>query len=398
MRAYMPWSLIPWLLLQACGGEEARTEGAEADTATQQVVEESGGEQDEHAKEAGRVTLSDTALRTAGIKTDTVTSAVPGGRTLVVPGQVQFDPRRVALVSPRVDGRIEELLVVQGDRVREGQTVATLYSPVFITAQNDLLQAHKRARLLSDTEDSAGATALADAATRRLRALGVSERAVAQLRESGQPSELLPLASPLDGTITESQMLPGAAVGAGAAVFKVSDLSVLDVVAEVPEQSLPMVRIGQRASVEIPAYPGMSFDGDVERMSGELNPETRTVQAVVHVPNRGGRLRAGMFATVRLVTSERNGGATGGRTALSVPGSAVVTEGDRRFVFVAVGPNTFERREVEVSSLTPPGSMAPAEGRLAVERGLRPGERVVVEGAFTLKSELAKASLGEHGH
>ena len=384
------------VLSLTCGSQETKQPGLASDTTTQQVQEEAG-HKDDHEGEA-RLTLSDTAMRTAGIRIDTVTSgASDGSRTLVVPGQVQFDPRRVALISPRVGGRIERLLVVQGDRVRAGQTVAALYSPAFVTAQADLIQATRRAKLLASTADSGGAAALADAAARRLRVLGVGHNAIAQLANAEEPNDFLPLLSPLNGTITESHTLPGAAIEAGAPVFRVSDQSVMDVVAEVPEQSLPLVEIGQQAAVSIAAYPGMSFDGDVERMSGELNPETRTVQAVVHVPNRGGRLRAGMFAKVRLVISARRNDPTSD-SILSIPASAIVTESERSFVFVEVGPNTFERREVEVGSLTPPGSMTPVEGRMAVRRGLAAGERIVVEGAFTLKSELAKASLGEHGH
>jgi RND family efflux transporter MFP subunit len=387
------------LMCLACGSQETESRAGKPDTTTQQMQGESGGQDPDHEETSeARVTLSDTAVRTAGIKVDTVSNNVSvASRTLVVPGQVQFDPRRVALVSSRVPGRIERLMVVQGDKVRDGQTVALLYSPTFITAQTDLVQATRRAKLLAGTADSADAAALADAAARRLRALGLTDSAIAGLAEGGSPNEFLTLTSPLAGTITESHTLSGAALEAGAPVFKVSDLSVIDVVAEVPEQSLPLVEIGLRAEVGIAAYPSMTFKGHVERMSGELNPETRTVQAVVHVPNRAGRLRAGMFATVRLVISGRQDELESARM-LSIPASAIVTQGDQNFVFVEVGPNTFERRAVEVASLTPPGSLSPIEGAIAVRRGLAAGERVVVDGAFTLKSELAKASLGEHGH
>ena len=227
--------------------------------------------------------------------------------------------------------------------------------------------------------------------------MGLTDSEIARLAGTGEPADFLPLTSPLDGTITKSHTLPGAAVEAGAPVFEVSDLSVMDVVAEVPEASLPLVQIGQLAAVSIAAYPGMTFEGEVERMSGELNPETRTVQAVVHVPNRGRRLRSGMFATVRLALNNQ-AGRSSTDSMLSVPASAVVTEGERHFAFVEVGPNSFERREVEIASLTPVGSMTPVQGRVAVRSGLSAGDRVVVEGAFTLKSELAKAGLGEHGH
>jgi RND family efflux transporter MFP subunit len=385
----------------ACGGRAPDTQSDAGQPGSQASEQEANHEDDAHEEGTGesenRLTLSDTAVKTAGIKTDTVSLGAGVGGGLVVPGQVQFDPRRVALISPRVEGRIERLAVVEGDRVRAGQPVALLYSAAFATAQADLIQAVRRAALLKGTTDSAGAFALADAARRRLRLLGVSDSQLDHLTDTEEPVDFLPLTSPLDGTITENHTLPGAAVEAGAPVFEVSDLSVMDVVAEVPEQSLPLVRIGQAAAVSIAAYPGMTFHGEVERMSGKLNPETRTVQAVVHVPNRGHRLKSGMFATVQLAIANR-GPQSASAPMLSVPAGAVVTEGERHFAFVEVGTNTFERREVEVASLTPAGSMTPVQGRVAVRSGLQAGERVVVEGAFTIKSELAKASLGEHGH
>jgi multidrug efflux pump subunit AcrA (membrane-fusion protein) len=110
-----------------------------------------------------------------------------------------------------------------------------------------------------------------------------------------------------------------------------------------------------------------------------------------------------MYATVQLATDPAATVAvrTGARPAdslLTIPESAVVTDGEERQAFVEVGPRTFERRVIEITSLTPPGSVEPTERRVVVQRGLAPGERVVVNGAFTLKSELAKAGLGEHGH
>jgi multidrug efflux pump subunit AcrA (membrane-fusion protein) len=194
------------------------------------------------------------------------------------------------------------------------------------------------------------------------------------------------------------------AVESGQGIFKLADISVVDVVAEVPERSLPLVAIGQAASIGLAAYPTMRFDGRVEGFRGELNAETRTVRAVIHAPNASRRLRAGMFATVRLSVSARRVSDAGGESAsassevVTIPETAVVSEGERRFVFVEVAPRTFERREVSVSPLAPPGSTTPSARHMIVRTGVAAGERVVINGAFTLKSELAKGALGEHGH
>lgn len=427
-----------------CGGEDAGAENRGAAHAPEAAVpaaagnaggEKAGGEkagegehgggsaEGEHAEgEATRVTLTEAAFATARIAVAPVAaiSAATGGVGLEVPGQVELDPRRVALVSSRIAGRIERLAAVEGDRVGAGQPVAYLYSPEFLVAQADLGQAARRARLLAGTEDERGARALVDAARRRLRLMGASEADIGRAAAGGEPAATLALRAPIGGSVMEAHLLPGAAVEPGAPIFTVADLSVIDVVAEVPERSLPLVRTGQRASVGIAAFPAMRFDGEVERLRDALNPETRTVRAVIHVPNGSRRLRPGMFATVQLDVATRDalavtatlapGGATVGAagaratggtasraagTVLTIPESAIVTDGERRFVFVEVGPRAYERREVRVASLAPPGSSTPRAPAVVVQDGLRAGERVVVSGAFTLKSELAKASLGD---
>ena len=348
----------------------------------------------EGENKAARVRLTPAAFATAQIAVQAVTStsASAAGEGLDVPGQVELDPRRVALVSPRVAGRIERLAAVEGDRIGNGQVVAQLYSAEYLTAQSDLTQAERRARLLGGTPDESGARALAEAARRRLRLMGVTDDEIARIAGGGEPLATLALRAPIAGSITESHVLPGAAVEAGAPVFTVADLSVVDVVAEVPEAALPSVRVGQRATIGISAYPGMRFAGNVERLRDALNPETRTVRAVIHVDNPSRTLRPGMFASVRLAVSAGQEAGSAG-SVMVIPESAIVTDGERRYVFVEVGERTYERREVRIAALAPVGSSAPQSVSVAVLDGLRAGERVVVRGAFTLKSELAKASL-----
>ena len=410
MTTVLPFATALMLIVSACSSEDGGTSTAKASDSARAASDTGEKHEEEGHKEGeeNRVTLSQTALQTAGIRTEAVrTTAGPASASedLEVPGQVEFDPRRVALISSRAQGRIERLLVVEGDRVRAGQTVALLSSPSHLTAQSDLVQATRRAQVLAGTADEQGANSLVDAARRRLRALGVGNAEIARLQRGGEPAQYLTLAAPFAGSIMEAKELLGAAVEPGQQIFKIADLSVVDVVAEVPERALPLVRIGQGATISLAAYPTLRFAGEVERLRDELNPETRTVRAVIHVPNVSARIRPGMFATVRLVVpvttvARAVDTATGGTTGdlITMPETAVVTDGDRRYVFVAVGVRTYERRVVDVASLAPPGSATPGGNRVGVRSGLTPGDRVVVNGAFILKSELAKASLGEHGH
>jgi multidrug efflux pump subunit AcrA (membrane-fusion protein) len=383
------------LALPACGGDAAPEKGHK----------EEAGHKDEHAEgeeehaEEGSVTLSEAAYRTAGIQVEPVAAeaVAAAGSGLQVPGQVEFEPERVAMISPRTGGRIERLTVVEGTRVRTGQTVALVSSREYLIAQNDLVQAVRRARVLAGTQDAAGADALVDAARRRLRLMGVGDGAINRVASSGEISTVMPVPAPFGGSIIEAHVLAGQAVEAGTPLFKIADLSSVDVAAEVPERSMPLLRIGQRATITLAAYPALQFEGRVERLQDQLDPTTRTVKAIIHVPNPQGALRPGMFANVTLDAPAEAALQTTAATLLTIPESALVTAGEARYVFVETAPRTFERRAVQVEVLSAPGSTVAAAGRVAVRSGLTAGERIAVSGAFTLKSELGKAGF-EHDH
>lgn len=357
-------------------------------------VEEAAAEDDGFTADesGGRVTLSEASERNAGIEVGdvVVVSGSAAADGLQVPGRVEFQPDRIALISPRTAGRVERLTVVEGESARAGQPVAYVLSPAFLTAQNDFIQAARRARLLAGSADEEGARSLAEAARRRLQLMGAPAAVIERLSEGGGPLDLLPIMAPFAGNIVEALTLVGAGVEAGTPLFKIADLSAVDVVADVPEQALRHLRMGQPATVRLAAYPERPVAGRVERLRDELNPETRTLEAIIHVPNPERILRPGMFATVELRIPVGDGADVVGSSpsVLAIPASAVVTDGGTRYVFVEVAPRTYERRVVMTASLN-------GSGRLAVLSGLAAGERVVVRGAFTLKSELGKAAFGD---
>ena len=363
---------------------------------------------DEHGEEKARpVKLTQAAFATAQIQVQPVQLGAPALTSpgLEVPGQVEFDPRRVAIISSRTDGRIERLAAVEGDRVGGGQVVALLNSKEFLTAENDLQLAVRRAALLSGGPDAQGAGSLVQAARRRLTLLGVPASEIARVERGGEPALHLPVVAPFSGSIIKANAMSGQAVEAGEPIFTIADPSAVDVIAEVPERSVPMIRVGQAASVTLAALPTTPFTGRVERVRNELTAETRTVRAVIHVSNSSGQLRPGMFAMVRLAVPSSAypelrvaGESTARELLLTIPESAIVTDGQRQYVFVQVAPLTFERREVQTAPLAPPGSSVVNSAFVLVRGGLKAGEQVVTRGAFTLKSELAKAGLGEHGH
>jgi RND family efflux transporter MFP subunit len=375
---------ILFFALTACGG--AAPDGA--------------AEPDEHAEGSAapvQVTLSAAGIESARIAVEAARLerdlAAADRAALEVPGTVELDPRRVALVSSRIAGRLEKVLVVEGDAVEAGQAVAELFSPEFLAAQSDVQLSARRARLLATTADSTGATALAAAAVRRLELMAVSASEIEALRSGGAPQSTFVLRAPFAGRVVKGHLIAGGAIEAGEPIVTVADLSEVDVVAQVPEVSLGAVRLGRRATITVAAFPELRFTGEVERLRDLLDPETRTVPAVLHVPNLNGVLRPGMYAAVRVETGAAQDG-----QVLTVPASAIVTDGAAQVVFVAIAERTFERREVRVESLSLPGSVRTAGSRVRVIDGLRAGEKVVIRGAFTVKSELSKAAFSEDDH
>lgn len=186
---------------------------------------------------------------------------------------------------------------------------------------------------------------------------------------------LLPLRAPANGTVMDRTVTVGTVVNAGNPAFTISDLSTLWMIAAVNEADLAGVRPGQPVSIQVKAYPDRSFGGRVLKLGEQLDPLTRTLQARVAVPNAGGLLKPEMFATAEIASLE-------GATVLAVPEAAVQQVRGESAVFVAAGDGNFRLRRI---------TAGPAiKGLREVVSGLARGERVVVKGAFPLKSELLK--------
>lgn len=366
------------LLLLSCGQDERTAPSAAA----------SGEDHDEAAGDGGLVTLTETAFRNAGIQVTTVGPPTLSSTGVSVPGRVAFDPARVVVISPRSAGRLERLTVVEGDEVAADTPVAYILSREFLTAQGDYMQAGRRAAALRETPDAEGARAVARAARHRLILLGASESLVDQLVDGGAMRDLLPVTTPFAGSIVEAHARVGEAVEAGTPIYTLADLSVMDVHAALPEHLLRWVERGQTGRVRLTAYPDLALVGRVVRVGAVVDPETRTIDVVLHVSNEGGVLRDGMFATVSLMRDEATGGAA--PSVIALPEAAVLWDGSNRYVFVQVGERSYKRRFVSVA---PPDEASP--GLVHILDGLAVGETVVTDGAFSLKAELSKASFGD---
>lgn len=193
----------------------------------------------------------------------------------------------------------------------------------------------------------------------------------------GKPLEIR---SPLDGMVIERKATVGELVDKASTIYTISDPSDLWVIAEVKERDIAAVRLDQSAVFGVLAYPGETFTGIVVRIGNQVESDSRTLEVRISADNADGRLKPGMFADVEITTTVMDG-------VLVIPDRALQTDGENQVVFVERGDNSFEKRKVTLG--------LEQRGRVQVLEGLQPGETVVTEGSFILKSELLKGELGE---
>lgn len=380
MTKTTPWiagaALAALLFAAACGGTTPPSGTAAA--------AEDHDHEREAAAEASSVTLSPEAIAAGDIRTEPAATR-PLTRRITAPGELELNSRRLAHLTARTAGRVERVLAVAGDRVREGQVLAEVYSQDFLALQAELLQAAERARRLAGNPAEEGsARAFLESANERLLVVGAIPSDLEALSASRVPRPVLAVRAPLSGTVLEAGVIAGDHVDIGASLFRLADLSVLWASLHLQETDLAAVRPGAEVSLETRAYPGEAFRGRLALVGDLVDPETRTIAGRVEVPNSGGRLRAGMYVEAELAVA-------GERRALAVPGSAILDDEGRTVVFVLTGERTFSQRAVVIGER--------AGGIVEIVEGLGEGEQVVVSGGILLESERRKGSLvDEHGH
>ncbi len=345
------------------------------------------GNGEEHPEEhhSDVVTLTGEGIKLAGIKTEKVTRRnIP--LEFSAAGKVGFNEKKLVHITSRVSGWVDEVFAFTGDRVKAGDSLACLYSPEFLSAQSEFIQAEERLKSVptADSLEYRTAQALFNSARSRLILFGLGEKDLALLSESHQPSSHLIVKSPIRGAMVESRLVAGNNVEKGADLLRISDLSSLWVTADVYEKDIQAVQKGQQVKIRIASIGGRSFPGTVEAVNDVLDETTRTFKVRILVENPTGELKPEMFCECRFAGQS-------GRPVLAVPFEAVQHVGDDYFVFVPEDSVSFEKRAVKIGEQL--GNL------IEIVNGLEEGEKIVTVGAFTLKSELLKAEMGEgHGH
>lgn len=345
-------------------------------------------------------------IRTAPVETQ------PLPAVLSTTGRVDFDQDRLAHVSPRISGRVYEARASLGQAVKAGDVLLIVDSIELGEAKSALLQARAQLELteqtlrreeglLADkitTEQAVLEARVAhkqslaafQVARERLRLLGLADAEIAAVHYDDPAAPLFSLRAPIDGTVIEKEATLGEMLVPERSPYVIGDLSVLWIWVDIYERDLAKVHLDDAVEVQVPAHPERSFRGTVTYIRANVDPETRTARGRITVENPDGLLKPGMFASVT-VTDPHGTAGTPPADAVVVPAMAVQRDGADSVAFVRLAENRYERRVLAVGRRT--------EMFVEVLRGVAPGEEVVVEGTFLLKSEAAKEHMGGgHSH
>lgn len=328
----------------------------------------------------GTVQLTGAQIREFGVTFGTAERRTLESEVRTV-GIVNFDETRMTQVAPKFGGYIERLHVdFTGQVVRAGQPLLEIYSPELVSAQEELLLAAGLDQSLGQSPIpgvSRGNSNLADVARRRLRLWDISDAQIDRILESGRVRRTLTLYAPTSGIVVEKNVVTGQATRPGETLYTIADLREVWVEAELRERDAGSVREGTEARVEFGAFPGPPVHGRVEYVYPTLEAAARTLKARIAIANPDGRIKPGMYATVRFSTPSA--------TALTVPAPAVLYTGERAIVFVDMGGGKLMPHEVETGR---------ASGDyVEILSGLEPGQRVVTSAQYILDSESNMAEV-----
>lgn len=343
------------------------------------------GEEKEEPGAASQIRITTDKVQKLGVRTEAAGLRALD-RVVRAAGRVEPDERRTYAISPKFEGYVERLYVnVTGQPVAKGQPLFEVYSPELVSAQREYAIAAQGVEALKDADSAArkGMRDLAESSLLRLKNWDISEEQIRALAKSGEAKRTLVFRSPVSGIVTEKKALQGMRFMPGEALYQVTDLSAVWVVADVFEQDIGLVKTGAKATVRINAYPGRTFSGRITYVYPTLKPETRTVPVRVELANPGQLLKPAMFADVELPVA-------GQGKVVTVPASAVIDSGVRRIVLVQLKEGRYEPRVVELGARN--------DDYVAVLSGVKSGEQVVVSANFLIDAESnLKAAIGGFG-
>lgn len=309
------------------------------------------------------IRMTEEAARLADVHTSVVSGTKPV-KVIRLYGKVQADERQLQSQVSHLSGRVEKLLVsFTGETIERGQTLAQIYSPELITAQQELLEAAKTRERHP---------AIYEAAREKLRQWKLTDAQIDETEQSGRPATVTDIVSNTTGVVMERMVNEGDYLSRGSVLYRIADLSQVWVLFDAYESDLQFLRKGETVQFTLRAYPGSKFTGKIAFIDPVIDPVTRVARVRVEADNRTGRLKPEMFATGVIEATLPGDG-----SELVIPRSALLWTGTRSVVYVKQPDSdepVFMMREVTLGPSL-------ADGWLVTE-GLAEGEEIVTMGTF----------------
>jgi RND family efflux transporter MFP subunit len=320
------------------------------------------------AASASAIAVDPVTIQEMDIRTTPVVSG-PLRRTIRTVGTIDYNETALADVTTKFKGWIEKLDVdATGALVHRGEPLFEIYSPELYSAEVEYLLT-----LNQTSTNDPGAAVLRETAANKLKFFDISDAQIAALAKTDKPSKTMKILAPADGFVIQKNVIEGQMVDAGMKLYQLADLGLVWVYAQIYEQDLPYIQLGQEAVVRLASMPDREFRGRVTYVYPNVDEKTRTARVRMEFENPGYFLKPGMFVSVQ-ITSELD------PSVLLIPDSAIVRSGEKNTVFVALAGGKFDPRTVVLGP--------EAEGdQYQVVSGLQAGERVVTSGEFMLDSE-----------
>jgi len=320
------------------------------------------------------IQMTEDAMKLANVQTMIVGGGKNANKKLALNGKVQIDERKLYTQSTHIPGRIEKLTVnFTGEKVNRGQTLAMVYSPEMVTAQEELLQAYH----MKESQPE-----LFEAAKQKLSNLKIGESTINKIITSNKPIQQFPITADVTGIITSKKVDLGDYVDQGMPIYEIADLSSLWVLFDVYESDMSWIKVGNKINYTIQSLPGESYEGVITFIDPLINPQTRVASARVEVKNSNNKLKPEMFVS-GVVNKDVS---TSESKDMVIPKTAVMWTGERSVVYmksVVSNKVNFKLREVTLG--------ASLGDTYIIKEGLSEGEEIVVNGTFTVDaaSQLA---------
>ncbi|MGB5735800.1 MAG: efflux RND transporter periplasmic adaptor subunit [Thiohalocapsa sp.] len=320
-----------------------------------------------------QVSLTAAVVQTLGVRTARVERGTLWKYISTV-GRIAYDEERLAHVHPRADGWIETLsLRAEGEPVKRGQRLAELYAPDILSAQVDFLLSRGGG---GARQGQAQRGISADKARNILRLLDVPDDVIREIEQTGEPRNRIPVRAPIDGIVTHMTARDGMYVTKASQMFTIADLSQVWVMVDIFEHQIDWLATGLSAEMTVPARPGKTWEGKVDYLYPELDPQTRTLKVRLVFDNPELVLKPNMFANVIIYGGPK-------REVLKIPAEALIVTGERESVVTLLAADDGEHRFQPVDVVT--GMQR--RGEVEILSGLDEGDEIVVSGQFLIDSE-----------